>query len=897
MATVEELLAQGYKIATPAPIAVDPSPLPEGTTQINIGNSANMPTPADPVSELLAQGYKVRSNNTPSLFNDPIGALTSSDWWHTRPSGEKISTGQAVAGPMLSALDVLTLGGADEIGSLAGVPVEQVRGIQDNFRNASPVGDVLLQTATAFKNPLVMASKVGQMSGALKKGFQLAKEGALFGSLYGFGEGEDGLVNRLKSGTSAGLISGALAPAVGLPLMYGSEAILNKASQYAPQAKEIGKRLFSKTDRNLASQKGAVTLGGGEKLPSYSPTEMMLAKQLKNVPYEKITAAADEMATVGDSPLFLPEALKSAKVDRNARFVANNEASMDFAKDAIEARTAGASTRANNALRKVSPVESTFEGGKQMTSAAEKILGKAKANRFLVSDPLYKQAYKDRPIIKDPDFADFLASDKDLQSAINKVKRNFRFSKLPDNSTKVLVNARSSIGAEIKLAANGAEKGRLQDTYDELNRFLHKSGEGDSLIVADATFAHSSGGIDELSESFLANLSRVSDNKIQNIGQVFNLPKEQIVKLRSTFEDAGMLDEWNAGIKAHLSDSISSVKDGRNFTKELIGDDAMRGKMQAALGDKYRSVSKSLELENRMFEGRNKYYPGSSTAGNLAEEASFRRGVGTIRRLVGGDFAGAFESLMSGDMPEEVAQGLAKIYFDPKTGKETIRNIMPLMKAYKDNKVLANALTQASAKGGTSSAVSQKDRREFSPIQQQRAPMQQEPTRPQSQLEQRKQSQQKIEVQSDPSLNNATNSTLKQPISYTPKMIKELVKDEPKIVKAIVKVESAFNHKAKSPKGALGLAQLMPENIKTFGIKDPFDPNESIRGLKLLLSEELDRYKDNPILAIAAYNLGSPKLDKAIARAGSKNWSVVRRYVPTETANYVSKVLAATRSV
>ena len=154
-----------------------------------------------------------------------------------------------------------------------------------------------------------------------------------------------------------------------------------------------------------------------------------------------------------------------------------------------------------------------------------------------------------------------------------------------------------------------------------------------------------------------------------------------------------------------------------------------------------------------------------------------------------------------------------------------------------------------------------------------------------------------LSVETSSSLNSAPISASKQPISYTPKMIKDLIKDEPPIVKAIVKVESNFNHKAKSPKGALGLAQLMPENVKKFGIKDPFDPKESIYGMRTLLSEELDRYKDNPILAIAAYNLGSPKLNKAIDRANSRQWSVVSRYVPTETRDYVRKVLAATRSV
>jgi Transglycosylase SLT domain len=148
-----------------------------------------------------------------------------------------------------------------------------------------------------------------------------------------------------------------------------------------------------------------------------------------------------------------------------------------------------------------------------------------------------------------------------------------------------------------------------------------------------------------------------------------------------------------------------------------------------------------------------------------------------------------------------------------------------------------------------------------------------------------------------PSLNNATNPTLKQPISYTRENIKQILKDEPPIVKAIAKIESNYNHKAKSPKGALGLFQLMPANIKKFGVKDPFDPAENLNGMKQLLSEELERYRDSPLLAIAAYNVGSPRVNKAIEKAGSKNWTAVRKYLPNETQNYVYKFLQEVKRV
>lgn len=85
--------------------------------------------------------------------------------------------------------------------------------------------------------------------------------------------------------------------------------------------------------------------------------------------------------------------------------------------------------------------------------------------------------------------------------------------------------------------------------------------------------------------------------------------------------------------------------------------------------------------------------------------------------------------------------------------------------------------------------------------------------------------------------------------------------------------------------------QLMPEIQKAFNISDPFDPAESIRGGTALLQEELERFGD-PVLAIAAYNAGSPKVLKAIKRAGSRKWEDVRIYLPKETRNYLETVLS-----
>jgi soluble lytic murein transglycosylase-like protein len=102
----------------------------------------------------------------------------------------------------------------------------------------------------------------------------------------------------------------------------------------------------------------------------------------------------------------------------------------------------------------------------------------------------------------------------------------------------------------------------------------------------------------------------------------------------------------------------------------------------------------------------------------------------------------------------------------------------------------------------------------------------------------------------------------------------------PDLVYALAAVESNFNPRAVSQKGALGLMQLMPETAARFGVVDAFNPAENIVAGVRYLRYLLDLFKGNQRLALAAYNAGESVV-------------LASRGIPPyrETQSYVAKVL------
>ena len=79
---------------------------------------------------------------------------------------------------------------------------------------------------------------------------------------------------------------------------------------------------------------------------------------------------------------------------------------------------------------------------------------------------------------------------------------------------------------------------------------------------------------------------------------------------------------------------------------------------------------------------------------------------------------------------------------------------------------------------------------------------------------------------------------------------------EEALVKAVIKVESDYQPRIVSSKGAQGLMQLIPETARDLKVDNPFDPSENIRGGSEYLRQMLDLFNNNVELALAAYNSG-----------------------------------------
>jgi soluble lytic murein transglycosylase-like protein len=92
---------------------------------------------------------------------------------------------------------------------------------------------------------------------------------------------------------------------------------------------------------------------------------------------------------------------------------------------------------------------------------------------------------------------------------------------------------------------------------------------------------------------------------------------------------------------------------------------------------------------------------------------------------------------------------------------------------------------------------------------------------------------------------SARKNALKEAYNDIIKKVANYNRLDPALVKAVIHVESAFNPSAVSPKGAIGLMQLMPDRARLLGVRRPFHPTENIIGCTRHLADLVKRYNGN----------------------------------------------------
>lgn len=102
------------------------------------------------------------------------------------------------------------------------------------------------------------------------------------------------------------------------------------------------------------------------------------------------------------------------------------------------------------------------------------------------------------------------------------------------------------------------------------------------------------------------------------------------------------------------------------------------------------------------------------------------------------------------------------------------------------------------------------------------------------------------------------------------------------LIVSVIRAESGFDPNATSPKGAMGLMQLMPGTARGLGVSDPYDPEQNVMAGTRFLRFLLDRYDGDVQRALAAYNWGPGNLE----RGGN---------LPEETRTYIARVMDGCR--
>jgi soluble lytic murein transglycosylase-like protein len=113
---------------------------------------------------------------------------------------------------------------------------------------------------------------------------------------------------------------------------------------------------------------------------------------------------------------------------------------------------------------------------------------------------------------------------------------------------------------------------------------------------------------------------------------------------------------------------------------------------------------------------------------------------------------------------------------------------------------------------------------------------------------------------------------------------------DPQLLSAIIEKESSGLPCAVSPKGALGLMQIMPANLARLEVADPFNSEQNVRGGARLLKELLQEWKGDFAAALAAYNAGSGNVFRGFAETRAYVRDILEKWLGAEGVTPAAKL-------
>lgn len=555
-------------------------------------------------------------------------------------------------------------------------------------------GSNLIAGGTAKVAPGALGSLVTNVFGVGIKGAptvgQLVKMGATQGALYGSGEANDG--NRLIGAGIGGTTGAVAAPIVGKTIEKGSNVISDLLANMGIIGKGTG-LVSTGTERGSISS----ALGGVD----YTPEEIYLAQQLKNTPIADVMGGASELSSALDNnvPLFLPDAIQSADVSRNAKFIANNKDSMRFAQNAITSRKEGAGGRIETLLSDIAPhVDPTDAGTTLMNASQEAVRGLQKVRRDATGatyNLLKSQKVPDEVaigLLDDPVVADA------MQAVMNKPAFQKEIGNAAPESFQYLQQTKRYLNDQVKAlvrVGNDTEARIIGDSRDKVVKAL---GDLKPFKEVDALYASLSKPINRLKGTKeeagllegILDIDRINAHKASS--ELLKRTPGQILEIKAALGEKGQ-EELSKSARSLMQDILEKANEQNQPALKLLENDQMKNKFFAMIGeDKYYKFAEAIDLEKRMARANNLYAAGSPTAGYIQEGNAFEKASGLLSKLNPANWKETLSSLFTNDPSSELAQKVAKIYFDPKAGKDSLQKILPLLEQYAANKEFSQAL-------------------------------------------------------------------------------------------------------------------------------------------------------------------------------------------------------------